>query len=52
VPGYQVLGFDIATGDDGVFRDLALARIIEPPSKQDSMRVPAETGVNPVDYRT
>jgi Transposase DDE domain len=49
---YQILGFDIATGGDEVFRDLVLARIIEPTSKQDSLRVLAETGVNPVDYRT
>ena len=30
---YQVLGFDTATGGDEVFRDLVLARIIEPTSK-------------------
>jgi hypothetical protein len=48
---YQVLGFDAATGDE-VFRDLVLARIIEPTSKADSLRVLAETGVEPVDYRT
>jgi hypothetical protein len=35
-----------------VFRDLVLARIIEPTSKQDSLRVLAETGVDRVDYRT
>ena len=33
---YQILGFDNATGGDEVFRDLVLARIIEPTSKQDS----------------
>ena len=49
---YQILGFDTATGGDEVFRDLVLARIIEPTSKQDSQRVLAETGVDPVDYRT
>ena len=49
---YQVLGFDAATGGDEVFRDLVLARIIEPTSKLDSLRVLAETGVEPVDYRT
>jgi hypothetical protein len=49
---YQVLGFDAATGGDEVFRDLVLARIIEPTSKQDSLRVLSETGVEPVDYRT
>ena len=49
---YQILGFDTATGGDEVFRDLVLARIIEPTSKQDSLRVLAETGLDPVDYRT
>ena len=49
---YHVLGFDAATGGDAVFRDLVLARIIEPTSKADSLRVLAETGVDPVDYRT
>lgn len=49
---YQVLGFDAATGEDEVFRDLVVARIIEPTSKADSLRVLAETGVEPVDYRT
>jgi Transposase DDE domain len=49
---YQILGFDTATGGDDLFRDLVLARIIEPTSKQDSLRVLAETGVAPVDYRT
>jgi hypothetical protein len=47
-----VLGFDAATGGDEMFRDLALARIIEPTSKVDSLRVLSETGVEPVDYRT
>ena len=32
---YQVLGFDAAAGGDEVFRDLVLARIIEPTSKVD-----------------
>jgi len=49
---YQVLGFDTATGGDEMFRDLVLARIIEPTSKADSLRVLAETGLEPVDYRT
>ena len=49
---YQVLGFDAATGGDEVFRHLVLARIIEPTSKQDSLRVLSETGVESVDYRT
>jgi hypothetical protein len=37
--GYRVLGFDGATGGDAVFRQLVLARIIEPTSKLDSGRV-------------
>ena len=48
---YRVLGFD-AVGGDAVFRDLVLARIIEPTSKADSLRVLAETGIETVDYRT
>ena len=42
---YGLLGFDQATGGDEVFRQLVLARIIEPTSKQDSLRVLAEVGV-------
>ena len=49
---YQVLGFDKATCGDEVFLDLVMARIIEPTSKADSLRVLAETGLEPVDYRT
>jgi hypothetical protein len=49
---FQVLGFDKASGGDEVFRDLVLARIIEPTSKIDSLRVLCEAGVEPVDYRT
>lgn len=49
---YRALGFDAATGGDEVFRDLVLARIIEPTSKADSLRVLAETGIATVDYRT
>jgi Transposase DDE domain len=49
---YDLLGLDRAVGGDEVFRDLVLARIIEPTSKQDSLRVLAETGVEPVSYRT
>jgi len=49
---YQVLGLDRAADGDEVFRDLVLARIIEPTSKIDSLRVLAETGVESVCYRT
>ena len=42
--GYDAVGFGRATGGDEVFRDLVLARIIEPASKLDSLRVLEETG--------
>jgi len=43
--GCRVLGFEDGTGGDGVFRQLVLARIIEPISKLDSGRVLEEAGV-------
>jgi hypothetical protein len=49
---YQVLGLDQAASGDEVFRDLVLARIIEPTSKVDSLRVLAETGISTVAYRS
>ena len=49
---YRVLGFDQAAGGDEVFRDLVLARIIEPVSKLDSLRVLEEAGVAAASYRT
>jgi hypothetical protein len=49
---YHVLGFDAAVGGDAVFRDLVLARIIEPTSKADPLRVLTEAGIETVDYRT
>jgi Transposase DDE domain len=49
---YQVLGFEQAAGGDEVFRQLVLARIIEPTSKLDSLRVLQEAGVEPPAYRT
>ena len=39
IRAYQVLGFERAAGGDEVFRELVLARIIEPTSKLDSLRV-------------
>jgi hypothetical protein len=48
VAAYDALGFDQAAGGDEVFRQLVLARIIEPTSKQDSLRVLGEVGVDPV----
>jgi hypothetical protein len=50
--GYEVLGFDEVTGSDEVFRALVLARVIEPTSKLDSLRVLQEVGVSPPAYRT
>src|SRR5205814_6648891 len=50
--GYRVLGFGDATGGDGVFRDLVLARIIEPTSKLDASRVLEEAGLAPASYPT
>jgi hypothetical protein len=49
---YDVLGFDEAAGADEVFRQLVLARIIEPTSKADSLRVLDETGVAAASYNT
>ena len=50
--GYDALGFDVAAGEDEVFRDLVLARIIEPTSKFDSLRVLNEVGVAAPSYAT
>jgi hypothetical protein len=49
---YSDLGFADKAHDDSIFRDLVLARIIEPTSKQDSLRVLEEAGVPTVSYRT
>jgi len=50
--GYEVLGFESATDGDEVFRALVLARIIEPTSKLDALRVLEEAGIDPPGYRT
>ncbi len=49
---YRELGFADAAGGDTVFRDLVLARIIEPTSKLDSLRVLDEVGVHAPSYAT
>jgi hypothetical protein len=49
---YDTLGFDDAAGDDEIFRDLVLARIIEPTSKLDALRVLEEVGVPTASYPT
>ena len=46
--GYDTLRFTDATGGDEPFRDLVLARIIEPTSKLDSLRVLDEVGIDTV----
>lgn len=50
--GFEVLGLGRASGGDEVFRDLVLARIIEPASKLDSLRVLEEAGAAAASYRT
>jgi hypothetical protein len=47
---YDWLGFDVV--DDRVFRDLVIARIVEPTSKLDSARVLADLGAKTMSYRT
>ena len=49
---YRVLGFDQASGGDEVFVQLVLARIIEPVSKLDSLRVLEEAGLACPSYAT
>jgi len=50
---YQALGFDRASGRDAVFAQLVAARIIEPTSKLDALRVMQEAGMaNVPSYRT
>lgn len=49
---YDRLGFADATGGDELFRQLVLARIIEPTSKIDSLRVLGEAGIDAVSYPT
>jgi hypothetical protein len=50
--GYEALGFDAAADRDEVFRQLVLARIVEPTSKIDSLRVIGEAGEQPAAYAT
>jgi hypothetical protein len=49
---FDVLGLARASGGDAVFRQLVLARLIEPASKLDSLRVLEEAGEEPVSYAT
>jgi hypothetical protein len=52
VCGYERLGFAAAADGDAVFQALVLARIIEPTSKLDSLRVLTEAGMAAPSYRT
>jgi hypothetical protein len=47
---YDWLGFDVVA--DRVFRDLVIARIVEPTSKLDSLRALADLGAELVSYKT
>lgn len=47
---YDWLGFDVV--GDAVFRDLVIARIVEPTSKLDASRVLADLGAELVSYKT
>jgi Transposase DDE domain len=49
---YRVLGFEAVSKGDNVFRDLVLARIVEPTSKIDAARVLSEVGVQAASYAT
>ncbi|HEY6685776.1 MAG TPA: IS1634 family transposase [Propionibacteriaceae bacterium] len=49
---YTGLGFDTACGHDEVFQALVLARVIEPVSKLDTIRVLDEIGIAAPSYRT
>jgi hypothetical protein len=49
---YDTFGLTEAASGDEVFRHLVLARIIEPTSKQDSLRVLGEVGVKAVWFFT
>jgi hypothetical protein len=52
VTAYQVLGLDRACGGDEVFKLLTLARVIEPTSKLDAIRVLTEVGIAAPSYAT
>ena len=47
---YDWVGFDCV--GDAVFRDLVIARIVEPTSKVDSLRVLADLGAEAMSYKT
>jgi hypothetical protein len=49
---YRVLGVRLGCRRDQVFRQMVIARVIEPVSKLDSLRVLEEAGVAPPSYAT
>ena len=49
---YRMVGLDRAAGFDDVFKQLVIARIVEPTSKYDSIRVLQGIGVQPPSYAT
>lgn len=42
---YNDMGFDEATGDDQVVRDIVLARVVDPTGQMDPLRVLADAGI-------
>ena len=49
---YACVGFDVACGQDEVFKALVLARLIEPTSKLEAIRVLEEIGIAAPSYPT
>lgn len=49
---YRAIGLDTAADGDGVFAGLVTARILQPGSKYDSIRVLAEAGAESASYST
>lgn len=49
---FDAMGLGTASGDDEIFRKLVFARLIEPTSKLDSLRVMEEVGLVAPSYRT
>lgn len=49
---WRAVGLDRLDGADEVFRQIVTARLIEPTSKQDSLRGLTEAGLSPVSYAT
>lgn len=47
---WRAVGLDALKGADEVFRQLVVARLIEPTSKRDSLRVHSEASITPVSY--